>query len=159
MALGLTRDVGFHCPSRVRSYVGVQWELPGAVERETGAILSLSGCGRGILTPPCRGAMGIARGCGAEREGSRARLASFRVIALVPLKGSGCESEDDKRDREQEASRDRRNHPGQQKDRQDDAHDQEYQEGRRFVPEELPRCGAARRPCSRLEYDSVRAAI
>src|SRR5664280_2779919 len=54
MALGLTRDVGFHCPSRVRSYVGVQWELPGAVERETGAILSLSGCGRGILTPPRR---------------------------------------------------------------------------------------------------------
>src|SRR5664280_40753 len=36
MALGLTRDVGFHCPSRVRSYVGAQWELPGAVERETG---------------------------------------------------------------------------------------------------------------------------
>ena len=26
--------------------------MPGAVERETGAILSLSGCGRGILTPP-----------------------------------------------------------------------------------------------------------
>src|SRR5664280_2131072 len=36
MALGLTRDVGFHCPSRVRSYVGAQWELPRAVERETG---------------------------------------------------------------------------------------------------------------------------
>ena len=34
--------------------VGAQWELPGAVERETGAILSLSGCGRGISTPPRR---------------------------------------------------------------------------------------------------------
>src|ERR1035437_3914642 len=34
--------------------VGAQWELPGAVARETGAILSLSRCGRGILTPPRR---------------------------------------------------------------------------------------------------------
>lgn len=74
--------------------------------------------------------MGIAGACGAERVGSRARLASFRVIALVSLKGSGCGSEDDERDREQEASRDRRNHSGEQKDRQDDAHGQEYQEGR-----------------------------
>jgi len=71
--------------------------------------------------------MGIARGCGAEREGSRARSGGFRVIALVPLKGSGCRSEDDERNREQEASRDRRNHTGEQKDRQDDAHGQEYQ--------------------------------
>src|ERR1035437_4785771 len=38
----------------VAACVGAQWELPGAVERETGAILSLSGCGRGILTPPRR---------------------------------------------------------------------------------------------------------
>src|SRR5664280_3050762 len=78
MALGLTRDVGFHCPSRVRSYVGVQWELPGAVERETGAILSLSGCGRGILTPPRRRAFWPDRSPPCAFSG-RSGMAVFRL--------------------------------------------------------------------------------
>jgi hypothetical protein len=70
-------------------------------------------------------------------DGSGAKLASLRVIALVSLKGPGCGSEDEECDREQEASRDRRNHSGQQKDRQDDAHGQEYQEGRGLVQKYL----------------------
>jgi hypothetical protein len=44
------------------------------------------------------------------------------VIALASMKSSGCESEDEERGREQEAGHDRRNHSGQQKDREDDAH-------------------------------------
>ena len=39
---------------------GAQWELLEGVARETGAILSLSRCGRGILTRPLDGHSGPA---------------------------------------------------------------------------------------------------
>src|ERR1035437_4023382 len=52
--------------------VGVQWDLPRAVARETGAILSLSRCSRGILTPPRRRAFWPGGGPSCARLGELA---------------------------------------------------------------------------------------